>query len=312
MIDFKYHVVSLISVFLAIALGIVIGTTALNGPVLDNLRDQVGALKDDKRALEDQSQLQQTQITQNDEFDAAMAPQLVSGVLAGDRVVVISAGDSVPTEMRDSTVDLLTAAGAQVTGNVILRDAYSDPARADQLQSYATGDALPPGVTLPTTDDAGQVMGALLANVLLVNKDGTAQPDSTILSALAGLSELGLLEVQGNDPSAAEYAVVLTSGVPAEDATARNKALLGLVSQLDQVGKGTVVAGDPESYGEDGLIGAIRSDGTTNAAVSTVDNANVASGRISTIYALAAEAQGRAGQYGVGEGAQPVPPLPGS
>src|SRR5690606_6063568 len=156
-----------------------------------------GALKDDKRALEDQSQLQQTQLTQNDEFDAAMAPQLVNGVLNGDKVVVISAGDTVPTDMRDGMVELLTTAGAQGPGNVVLRDADSDPARADQLQNYATGDALPPGVQLPTTDDAGQVMGALLANVLLVAKDGSSQPDATIVSALAGLSELGLLEVQG-------------------------------------------------------------------------------------------------------------------
>ncbi len=33
MIDFRYHLVSLIAVFLAVALGIVIGTTALNNPI---------------------------------------------------------------------------------------------------------------------------------------------------------------------------------------------------------------------------------------------------------------------------------------
>ena len=38
MIDFRYHLVSLIAVFLAVALGIVIGTTALNEPILSNRR----------------------------------------------------------------------------------------------------------------------------------------------------------------------------------------------------------------------------------------------------------------------------------
>ena len=41
MIDFRYHLVSLIAVFLALAIGIVIGTTPLNGPVLDDLHGQV-------------------------------------------------------------------------------------------------------------------------------------------------------------------------------------------------------------------------------------------------------------------------------
>ena len=43
-INFRYHLVSLIAVFLALALGLVIGTTALNGPIADNLKDQVTAL----------------------------------------------------------------------------------------------------------------------------------------------------------------------------------------------------------------------------------------------------------------------------
>ena len=49
MIDFRYHLVSLIAVFLAVALGIVIGTTALNAPILDDLAGEVAALAAYKR-----------------------------------------------------------------------------------------------------------------------------------------------------------------------------------------------------------------------------------------------------------------------
>ena len=41
MINFRYHVVSLTAVFLALAIGLVVGTAALNGPVADTLSDQV-------------------------------------------------------------------------------------------------------------------------------------------------------------------------------------------------------------------------------------------------------------------------------
>ena len=52
MIDFRYHLVSIISVFLALAVGIVVGTTALNGVIVDDLRQRVDGLAADKRARE--------------------------------------------------------------------------------------------------------------------------------------------------------------------------------------------------------------------------------------------------------------------
>ena len=56
MIDFRYHLVSLIAVFLAVALGIIIGTTALNEPILTDIEGQVAELEEDKRSLEDRTQ----------------------------------------------------------------------------------------------------------------------------------------------------------------------------------------------------------------------------------------------------------------
>ncbi len=43
-INFRYHVVSLTAVFLALAIGLVVGTAALNGPVADSLNDQVNGI----------------------------------------------------------------------------------------------------------------------------------------------------------------------------------------------------------------------------------------------------------------------------
>ena len=54
MINFRYHVVSLTAVFLALAIGLVVGTAALNGPVADSLEDQVNALSKDNSNLRDQ------------------------------------------------------------------------------------------------------------------------------------------------------------------------------------------------------------------------------------------------------------------
>ena len=54
MINFRYHVVSLTAVFLALAIGLVVGTAALNGPVADSLKDQVQGLNRDNSNLREQ------------------------------------------------------------------------------------------------------------------------------------------------------------------------------------------------------------------------------------------------------------------
>lgn len=54
MINFRYHVVSLTAVFLALAIGLVVGTAALNGPVAENLKSQITALNKDNSNKRDQ------------------------------------------------------------------------------------------------------------------------------------------------------------------------------------------------------------------------------------------------------------------
>ena len=99
MIDFRYHLVSLIAVFLAVALGIVIGTTQLNGPVLTNLQDQVSALQTDKRLLEDETQSLQTQLDSQGGFAEEVGPALVAGTLAGRRVLLVVADEGVEADI---------------------------------------------------------------------------------------------------------------------------------------------------------------------------------------------------------------------
>ena len=74
MIDFRYHLVSLIAVFLAVALGIIIGTTALNEPIQADIEGQVTDLEQDKRALEDRTQQLQTQVDTADSFADCRRP----------------------------------------------------------------------------------------------------------------------------------------------------------------------------------------------------------------------------------------------
>jgi len=309
-ISFRYHLVSLISVFLAIALGIVIGTTQLNGVVLDGLRGQVSDLTQDKRSLETRSQTLETQLSEGDAFGEAVAPVLVANKLANASVLVILAAE-IDGDLVDQTSTLIEAAGATVAGTLQLLPEFSDPQVAQDLQNYATSEGVPPGIQLPVTDDAAVLAGALLANVLMNPAEGTEPADPTAATTvLAALSSLGVLSLESSEVTGADYAVLLTAAaLGGDDAAERNGALAALTEALDSVGRGVVVSGDAASAGENGLVGAVRADPGLASVVSTVDNVNVAAGRVSTILALSAEGQGTSGRYGTGEDTQPVPPL---
>jgi hypothetical protein len=310
-IDFRYHLVSLIAVFMAIALGIVIGTTALNEPILADIENQVSALEQDKRDLEDRTQQLQAQVDTTDAFQQAVAPALVDGALAGNSVLLVVTNEDVATETVEQVSTLVDQAGGTVGGTITINPEYSDASTASALQGYVTGGGLPTSVRLPQTDDAGQLAASVLAQVLMIPADGGAVPDgSAISSVLAGLGALDVVSAESDSVSPADYAIVLTAGgFSGEDAAERNGTLIELVSALDAAGSGAVVAGEAGSAADNGLVGVIRADPDLSAAVSTVDNVGTPAGQISAVLALGAESKGTSGMYGTGEDTQPVPPV---
>ncbi|MPQ99754.1 copper transporter [Modestobacter sp. I12A-02628] len=312
MIDFRYHLVSLIAVFLAIALGIVIGTTALNGRLVDNLESQVSGLQEDKRTLEDTNQGLQARLDDVGAFEEAVAPSLVGDTLTGRSVLLVLA-DDVATEVVDEVSSLLGSAGATVTGTVSITEAYSDPTVAPSLESYVNGPGVPTGVQPTPSSDTGELVAGVLAQVLMTPPAESGQPPAaqtsgelaSVLSALAGLD---VLSYDTAPTERADFAVVLGTGPLGVGGDADATALLQLVTALDTEGSGVVVAGDAASA-TGGLVAAVRADATVSAAVSTVDNVDTAAGRISTVLALPAEARALSGAYGTGEDTEPAPPV---
>jgi hypothetical protein len=314
-IDFRYHLVSLIAVFLAIALGIVIGTTALNQPLLADIKGQVSTLEQDKRTLEDQTRTLQAQVDADSSFADAVAPALISGSLTGRKVLIVATDGNVSGNTVDQVGTMVDQAGGTVSGTLHLKSQFTDPSKASAIQSYVTGSGLPSGVTLPKTDDSKQLVATLLADVLMVAPGQTVTPADTaaVSSVLAGLSALDVLAQDSSSITPADYAVLVTTGTQTgNDADTRNAALVDLAAALDAAGSGAVVAGDSTAAQADGLVAVLRDNPTVSAAVSTVDNVDSPVGRISTVLALGRERSGTSGKYGTGPDTQPVPPVPGA
>ena len=140
--------------------------------------------------------------------------------------------------------------------------------------------------------------------------DAGVPPASTATSAvLSGLGQVGVLSKSDTSSvSAADFALVLTSGqLSGRGAAARTQRLVQLAGALDERGSGTVVAGDPASAQDGGLVAAVRNDDSFADSVSTVDNLTLPAGQISAVLAVAAEGRGDSGAYGTADNTQPVP-----
>ncbi|MFL6129752.1 MAG: copper transporter [Mycobacteriales bacterium] len=312
MIDFRYHVVSLVAVFLALALGVLLGTTQLSGAVSDDLRGQVRQLDSDKRQLQTELRTLQGRTRSDDTVTAALAPKLVAGTLRDAKVVLVATPQAADST-GDGVQQALERAGAQVTGRVQLTDDYADPRRAADAKAYVTGGGQPAGFQLPESADAGVLSGALLSYALLGTKKDDPTPAVTS-EVLAGFASLRMLRVDSAQVTPGDLAVVVASGpVQGAEPAARLQALGDLVSALDGAGRGAVVAGTPAAAGRDGLVAAVRADSGLASAVSTVDHADRPVGQVAAVFALAQQSAGRSAQYGTAAGAEaPFPPISSS
>ncbi|MCW2616724.1 MAG: hypothetical protein JWN08_3718 [Frankiales bacterium] len=313
MIDFRYHLVSIIAVFLALAVGIVLGTTALNGPVLDSLRGNIDRLSSDKRALEGDVQDLRGDVRTADDFATSVGPGLVAGTLDDERVLlVVSPGT--PSDLVDRLTPLLVAAGAEVTGQLRVLPALSDPA-SRQLVEDLVADVLPAGVDLPDGEPVERAAAELAA--ALGRQPGEDGIDGGEAQAvLSAFQEADLIQYTGESEELRRATAVVVLGAPAvedpeEQELVEQAAVLSLAGAFDDTTGGVVVAGPSGSVDDDGLVRLLRDDSGLAGRVSSVDNADRGVGLVALVQALAEQMSGRVGQYGTGAGAAGALPSAG-
>ncbi len=307
MIDFRYHLVSVIAIFLALALGIVVGTTALNGGIVDTLRSSNSQVISDKRALESTVEDLRTQIARRDDVSAAVGARAVAGRLSGQRVLIVTVPGA-STDQVQSLNQLVTQAGGEPGGVVRLREDLLDPAKGQVLDDLVA-DVAPAGLTLPEGTPADRA-AVVLAAALVRTPGADGLSGDAAAKIVGAFTAADLIDVQAA-PRGTERAtlVVLLTDKGAgkeldEPAVQRQRSELGLARALDRRSAGLVVAGPDSAADLGGLIKALRDDDALSDAVSSVDAADSPTGRLVVVLALAEQASGSSGRYGQGPGAQ--------
>lgn len=313
MIDFRYHLVSIVSIFLALAVGIVLGAGPLQNGIGQSLNDQVTALRQEKATLRTQLDAQQRGVDARDTFVNGVTPELVRGKLAGKTVSLVVAPGA-DADLVKRTTDVLTSAGARIGSTITLNDAWTDPAKRTFRDNLATQlAALVKASGAVSTPE--MLPGTVLARAVLTAAERpTDKLDPSATQALDGLKAGDLLTVGSDAVVPASSAVLVAgpvTGSNAEDTTARTANLVALARALDAGGEGTVVtspvnATNPQSTSA--LVAAVRADGDASKAVSTVDDGDQSIGALPLVDALVEQYAGQSGHYGLGSDAKAVLP----
>lgn len=298
-ISLRYHIISIATAFLALAVGVVLGSTTLSGTLLSGLSDDRDQLASQVDELENERNALQARLTDADQFASSIGPSVVSDRL-DERSVVLFTTESVSPNDRDAVGELIESAGASVSGEVQLTEEFVDPSQADRLVEIVSR-LQPSGAEFPTAGSPGTLAGALLGQTLLLDAESAEEQSSSDerTAAVSGLAEGGFIQAN-DDIEPAQLAIVLTGGeAEGNGAGDRAATIARFATELERSGAGTVLAGTAGSASGSGAIGVARADTSTTEILSTVDHVDTAAGRVVAVLALREQLEDDAGQYGV-------------
>lgn len=303
MISFRYHVVSIVAVFLALALGVLLGTTVVNQSVIENLSRRTNDAVRRSEQLRSQVSQQQTALRTWDRFGSAVEPLLISGQLTGREVVVVTQ-EGVDAAEVDGVREALTDAGASVVAVVVVtnRMALVDDDARSELRTLL-GPAADGSSAL--SDVAARQLAARLAN-------GGAAESNDLLQRLIDARFLvirggtGAIEEVGR----ASQAVSVLAGTSRQPALEPESFLAPLTVALADGARPVVAAETTETVSP--FVPILRRDGSLDDRLVTVDNADTMPGRIAIVLGLRdlLQSPGKGGHFGVKGGASALIPQP--
>ncbi|MHA0287267.1 copper transporter [Mycobacterium sp. C3-094] len=309
MISLRSHAISLAAVFLALAIGIALGSGLLSNTVLSGLRDDKAQMQTEIDTLTNDRNALNEKLSAAGDFDAQMAPRILRGSLADKSVVLFRTPDAADDDV-DAVSRLVSAAGGSVSGTIALTQEFVDANAAEKLLSVVNSPIVPAGTQLSTTTvDQGSQAGDLLGITLLAAKDPKAPPvnDDQRDTVLSALRDTGFITYGTERIGVADTAVVITGGGLGDDAGNQGATVARFAAGLAPHGAGVVLAGRDGAASGTSAVAVVRSDNALASTVSTVDDVDSESGRITTVLALGAlVGGGKPGQYGTGQGASAV------
>lgn len=298
MINLRYHIVSLVAVFLALALGILIGTTVLDEGVVQLLEVERDRLAGHRDRLADENDDLAHELELWERFGRTIVPGLTAGRLQGRSITLLVQAEA-EDRFLDEVLVALEHAGATVAGRITFSEKWAlrdEPAR-EQL-------ALVLGASTTDADELRRQAAADMARRL--GTGGNAENQTDLLQSLARNGFLTLADLDGPDfPPQGSLGLMLTAADPSSMPPRDDFMMPFFEAVQDQL---RFVVAEPLAA-EDPVSINLRRDDVLSSSISTVDHADTLLGELSMIIALVDAGDGRlARHYGVEEGAATIVP----
>ena len=307
MIDFRYHLISLIAVFLALGLGILMGSVVLDDRLVERLQDRVSETIRSNGDLRARINDLDGRLTAFDEFaNEAVAP-LVDEALLGQTVVLVEI-DGTDGAIVEGVRETIEQAGGEVATSLLLTERFAlrDATERDQLALILGSSA---DSVRELQAEAATMLGQRMAAAASRNAERGGAVNQRFEQLIEDLRENDYIGVDSDEDSAIVPAGTVflflggSESDPPFDATSLS---LDLANSLADSGAPVLVAGS--TRGSWGLVDAFRDDGKAQTQVSTVDNADTVPGRIAVALALGEARRGLVGHYGQRDGAEQALP----
>ena len=315
MISLRYHIVSLVAVFLALALGIVVGSTVLQEGTVSALRATSQEVRQRSEENRTENLILKQEISRLQTFGTAVLPELVQDRLKGRSVVLVDT-DKVDSGLRDGVRKVLEDAGANVDGQITFADDRlalgADADRAAMARLLGVEAAAPDVLRGELVE---KLAARLATSTALPQEDG--QRASDMLTGLQDADFLADLKLSrplaaGTDPFPRQGSIFVLLG-PAATATTALAPDAFLVPLADQVSTQT---GGPVAGAEAAAVPkqaswiiALRDNRAVSRRVSGIDSVDTVYGQLALVQALQGSLrQLPAGQYGIKDGASGLLP----
>lgn len=295
MVNLRFHVVSLIAVFLALALGVFLGA----GPLQKTIGGETEGLQQEIAELADQNDSLSAETAELTSVVEGVAAEVVPGSLQGKSVALLVLPGTSEAAVA-SVTQALNEGGADIVGSVQLGEAAVALGQRDYRESLATPVA--GHLDAGAAGTADQTLAAAIVSVLT-----TEGPERDLLAEILTDPSSPLIVGDSLPGRPAGSLVLVSSAIaekPSEDdlSSPSQQAVEGLAAAVSAAPDGAIAVGS--AVNEWDFISVLRQ---VDAQIPTVDSIGSVIAKMNVPLALAA---GQPGAYGVQEGAkQAVAPI---
>ena len=309
MIDFRYHVVSIVAVLFALAIGIVLGSGFLAEPLRTQLSRRLAALDDRNQGLIREGVERDRILDGYESFAETVQPEMTRGALIGKQVVLITV-EGTDDATVDGLRDAIELAGGRIASTLRLAGWLTlDGQARKELRSIVGAPASAQDELLTQVADLLATRLAAASSIVPEGPRIGPTADERLEAMVDVLTERGYLEVERPQESktAPDGALfLLVGGAPDEPSTDPAPLYQVMGTRLAE-GPAVALAASPGQSAW-GITESICDDPTAADSVSTVDPADTVYGETAAVLALDAPPGGQAGHYGVGSCATGVIP----